>query len=738
MVLVTIATLIAGALMSVAVFFALRAWEKNRAVFEFTLAAEEIATSIQRSTDRNLDAVRALTWLYAASVEVQRDEFRAFATPLLATHPSLYGMGWIPRISHADRAAFEAQARAEFPDFRIIERVEPDQRVPAEERPEYFPVWYMESQGSNAFSLGFDINFSPVRLKAAWRARDTGMPSASGHFHLPEDATSHNPAEVIFSPIYAKDVPTDTVAARREHLRGFAVGVFRVGDTVDESLRYVNNQRVDVHVYEILPDGTQELLYYRPADLPRELAEAEPWHEPPPADALQVHRVFSIAGHNWLLILTPATAAAASSFTPWLSWGGLIGGLLFTGLLAAYLGTLIAHSLRTGRLVRALEDEVAERRRAELEAKHNRDFLSTVLDTAGALVMVLDPHGNIVGFNRTCETLTGYTLDEVKDRRCWDLMLLPEDVESTRSGFYRLMEEGADCEREQYWVAKEGSRHWVAWTSRILRNAQGSAEYIIITGLDRTDQRRAEEAEKAAEMAHVMRLSALGELGSGLAHEINQPLGAIVNYAQGSIRRLQAVPTVPPGLADALQEIISEAMRASQIIQHLRQLVRKETCEHIPTDLNTAVNGLMRLVRGEALRQGVTVELRLHDALPPVLANQVQIEQVLLNLIRNGIEAMMANPSGGRTLTVHTRPFDDDAVEVVVCDIGPGIPDAVRDKLFQPFQTTKPEGMGMGLSISWSIIQAHHGQLWVAAGRERGTCFHFTLPIAVPEENPNN
>ncbi len=735
----TAATLIAGVLMSIAVFFALYTWEKNRALFEFTLAAEEIAVSIQRSTDRNLDAVRALTWLYSASEDVRRDEFRAFASPLLANNPSLYGVGWIPRIAHADRAAFEARARIEFPEFRIIKRVEPDQRVPADERPEYFPVWYMEPLTDNGFGLGFDISFSPIRLEAARRARDTGMPSASGHFHLPEDNTGHNPAEVIFGPIYSKGISVETVDARRAHLEGFVVGVFRVGDTVNESLRYVNNQQVDVHVYETLPDGTQELLYYRTANTPKELAEAEFWQEPPPESEPQVRKVFSIAGHNWLLILTPAATAAASSFTPWLSWGGLIGGLLFTGLLAVYLGTLIAHSLRTGKLVNALKDEVAERRRAELEARHNRDFLSTVLDTAGALVMVLDLHGGIAGFNRTCERLTGYTLDEVKGRRCWDFLLTPEDVEPTKIAFHQLVEEGTDCEREQYWVAKDGSRHWITWTSRVLRNAQGSSvEYVIATGLDRTDRRRAEEAEKAAEMAHVMRLSALGELGSGLAHEINQPLGAIVNYAQGSIRRLQAAPTAPPGLAGALQEIISEAMRASRIIQHLRQLVRKETCEQIPTDLNATINGLMRLVRGEALRQGVTVELRLHDALPLVMANQVQIEQVLLNLIRNGIEAMLANPPGERTLVVCTRPFDDSTIEVIVCDIGPGVPATIRDKLFQPFQTTKPEGMGMGLSISWSIIQSHHGQLWVAASADRGACFHFTLPIAVPAETLNN
>lgn len=728
--LVTAATLVAGVLMSAAVFFGLRAWERNQVDFAFAMAAEGISASIQRSIDRNLDAVRALAALHQAAHSVERDEFRTFAIPLLASNPSLHALGWIPRVPAAEREAFEARAREEIPDFRIVERLEPDRSIPAAERPEYFPVWYVEPLETHRFALGFDIGFSPVRREAAERARDIGALAIGAHVHLPDHGDhTHAPGQFIFSPVYRRGASIETVEARRANLVGMVFGVYLVADTIDASLRQSQHHNLDIYVFESLPDGARELLYYKPAHAESGTAEAPPWQEPDANSQPQIYKTLAVGGRNWHIVLTPA-AGSDPYAASWLPWGGMVGGLLFTGLLVIYLGTLMTHNIKTRELVQALKREVAERRRMELEARRHQDFLSTILDTAGALVMVLDPQGRIIGFNRTCETVTGYTFDEVKDKHHWDLFLLPEDVETVKSAFHRMVAEATPWEREHYWMAKDGTRHWIAWSCRVLANPRGTVEYVIVTGLDRTDRRRAEEAEKAAEMAHVMRLSALGELGSGLAHELNQPLGAIVNYAQGSLRRLQAANSAPPGVITAMQEIINEAMRAARIILHLRQLVHKESPEQEPMNINAAVHELVRMFHGETLRQGVIVELQLDDTLPPVLANQVQIEQVLLNLIQNSMEAMATTPLGERRLTLCTRKFNGDAIEVLVCDTGPGIPAAMEDKIFEPFQTTKEKGLGMGLSISWSIIQAHQGQLWATPNTVRGTCFHFTLPIS--------
>lgn len=722
--------------MSTAIFFGLRAWERNQVDFAFAMAADDITASIQRSIDRNLDAVRALAALHQASHSVEREEFRAFATPLLANNPSLHALGWIPRVPATEREAFEARAREEIPDFRIIERLEPDRSVPAAERPEYFPVWYVEPLETHQFALGFDISFSPARWEAAERARDIGALAIGVHVDLPDHGDHiHAPGQFIFSPVYRRGVSIETVEARRANLVGVVFGVYLVADTIDASLRQFKHHNLDVYVFENMPDGTRELLYHKQTYAESGMPEAPPWQKPDANSKPQIHKTFTVDDHDWHIVLTPAARSDAYAAS-WLPWGGMVGGLLFTGLLVVYLGTLTAHNMKTRELVRALRREVAERRRMELKARRHQDFLSTILDTAGALVMVLDPQGRIVGFNRTCEIVTGYTFDEVKDRHHWDLFLMPEDVETVRTAFHRMVAEAIPCEREHYWVAKDGVRHWIAWGCRVLANPRGTVEYVIVTGLDRTDRRRAEEAEKAAEMAHVMRLSALGELGSGLAHELNQPLGAIVNYAQGSLRRLQATNSAPPGVITAMQEIINEAMRAARIVLHLRQLVHKESPEQEPVNINAAVHELVRLFHGEALRQGVMVELQLDDTLPPVLANQVQIEQVLLNLIQNGMEAMAATPPGERRLTLCTRRINGDAIEVLVCDTGPGIPDAIEDKIFDPFQTTKEKGLGMGLSISWSIIQAHRGQLWTTPNTVRGTCFHFTLPVSAEPAPP--
>jgi PAS domain S-box-containing protein len=436
-----------------------------------------------------------------------------------------------------------------------------------------------------------------------------------------------------------------------------------------------------------------------------------------------------VAGGTLTAVAGFLIVRAAVTPDAWLPWVVLGGVLLYTLLLAVYLATLREHGARVQRLAEALGKEVEERKLAEQEAKRSSDFLGAVLDTAGALVAVLDREGGIVGVNRALSRLSGYSAEEVTAMPIWDF-LPPEEVDEAKQLLQVLLGGAAVSQRDNHLVGKDGRVHLVTWSATPLLDAEGHVEYVVVSGIDVTDRHRAEEAEKAAELAHVMRLSALGELATGLAHEINQPLGAIVNYAQGSLRRIQAQGPPPAGVAEALEEVVRQAMRASEIIQHLRQLVRKEPGGQGPVDLNPTVRELMRLLHGETVRVGVQVELDLADGLPPVFANQVQIEQVLINLVNNALDAMQAVERHERRLRISTRlDAPDKAVRVTVCDTGPGIPERHRDRIFEPFQSTKPGGLGMGLSISWSIIQAHRGRLWLEPQQPSGTCFHFTLPI---------
>jgi signal transduction histidine kinase len=241
-------------------------------------------------------------------------------------------------------------------------------------------------------------------------------------------------------------------------------------------------------------------------------------------------------------------------------------------------------------------------------------------------------------------------------------------------------------------------------------------------------QRHAEAARQHQdELAHVSRLATMGELATGLAHELNQPLTAIVNYVRGCIRRLDSGIRDEAPMVAALDQAGAEAERAAEIIRGLREFVRGAPPQRSPVDINQAVGAVVRMVGAEARDAGAEVDLQLTESLPAVAGDVVQVEQVILNLMRNALHAMAAAGSPSRTVTVVTAARGA-MVEIAVCDTGPGIEPGEQAEIFHPFYTTKAEGMGMGLSISRTIVEAHGGQLEAATSPEGGAEFRFALP----------
>jgi len=218
-------------------------------------------------------------------------------------------------------------------------------------------------------------------------------------------------------------------------------------------------------------------------------------------------------------------------------------------------------------------------------------------------------------------------------------------------------------------------------------------------------------------------------MAAGLAHEINQPLSAIVSYAKGCARRMRAGLGQPDELLQAMEEIATQAGRADQIVRRLRDFVRKRAPRRERVELNELVRGAARLIAGEVAERRITLRLELAAGMPPVEVDSIQIEQVILNLVRNGFEAMHNPHPEQSVLSIRTAIVDRDAVEVAVCDAGEGLSVEHADRLFDPFFTTKPQGLGMGLSISRSIVEAHGGRLWATRNPERGTTFRFTVPV---------
>jgi two-component system sensor kinase FixL len=239
--------------------------------------------------------------------------------------------------------------------------------------------------------------------------------------------------------------------------------------------------------------------------------------------------------------------------------------------------------------------------------------------------------------------------------------------------------------------------------------------------------------ELQAELVHISRLTAMGEMASTLAHELNQPLSAITNYLRGSRRLLEsASDKTVPLLRDALDKAAQQAIRAGQIIRRLRDFVSRGESERQVENVAKLIEEASALALVGAKELGIRVLLRFHPDVSLVLADRVQIQQVLLNLIRNAVDAMADTRT--RELLISTRPVEDEMVEISVADTGAGVTPDVADQLFQPFVTSKSQGMGVGLSISRTIIDAHGGKIWFEPGPGGGTIFRFTLRAVSEKE----
>lgn len=373
--------------------------------------------------------------------------------------------------------------------------------------------------------------------------------------------------------------------------------------------------------------------------------------------------------------------------------------------------------------------DITLRKQAELALHEERNFVSAVLGTVAALVVVTDTEGRIVRLNRACEETTGYTLEDVKGRPL-AIFLPPEETGRIREAVDELCAGRIPHHFETHWLTKDGALRLIAWSSTVLRGPDGSVQYLVGTGIDITERRRAEAQaiQRQAALAHIDRLAAAGELAANLAHELNQPLSAITTYCDTALALVQAAPDPAAEVAYALDQACEQAERASAIIRHLRAFVRKGTTKRTSADVNAVIKDTVRFVETEARHRGAQIHLELAAALPPLLLDTVQIEQVLVNLLRNSFEAMAAVSGPRCEITIRSRCLGEK-VQITVCDTGPGLKTKTFDQLFDIFETTKPDGLGLGLSISRSIIEAHGGELWAEPASAQGATFGFTLPV---------
>lgn len=270
---------------------------------------------------------------------------------------------------------------------------------------------------------------------------------------------------------------------------------------------------------------------------------------------------------------------------------------------------------------------------------------------------------------------------------------------------------------------------------RALLDAVAERTGHIVERLREAQLHRQREDELRARLTHLTRVSTMGEMASNIAHEVNQPLTAIATYSQACTRMLSAGTADTPEILEILSRVTNEALRAGSIIHRLKNLMRRRAGKRIECDVNDLIRDLEHLVAVDTRLNNVRLDLQLSDGLPAVLVDGIQIQQVVLNLIRNGVDAMTDCTTGNREIVVRTSWRDVGKVEISVADAGCGLPPDCEDELFQPFFTTKQDGMGMGLSVSRSIVTSHGGQMWFSRNPDGGTTFFVTIPLMTEEDD---
>lgn len=358
--------------------------------------------------------------------------------------------------------------------------------------------------------------------------------------------------------------------------------------------------------------------------------------------------------------------------------------------------------------------------------------LQAVLDAAVEAVILIDENGVIETFNRSAERLFGWTAAEVMGK---NVSLLMEGADRAGHDGYlkRFLNTGEakiiGIGREVPARRRDGS---VFPAMLAVGEVQQSNPRRFVGFLhDITRRRQAEEAARQSEarLNHFARLSTMGEMAAGLAHEINQPLTAIATFSQAATRMLARPEGIErEDLSEALDQITAQALRAGEVIRRLRAFVKNREVRHERVDCRRVVEDSRLLLEADARSNNVQLRLQVADSLPPITADPVQLQQVLINLVRNAIEASIDVPGAHREVVVSAKLDGAGMVEVAVADHGHGLSPEAAERLFHPFFTTKPSGTGLGLVISSSIIRAHHGRLAYRSTPGGGCTFFFTLP----------
>jgi two-component system sensor kinase FixL len=422
--------------------------------------------------------------------------------------------------------------------------------------------------------------------------------------------------------------------------------------------------------------------------------------------------------------------AIVASHVPLVIWGIInvpfFLSFAYSGIVLAMGYELSNDMLQTAQLAQQLDASEADLR----ETQRRMELAASAAELS---MWMWDIVRNEIWITDKGRALFGFGPSEKLDFDRFRSSMHPDDRESVLKAVENSLRTGAEYRCEYRVVSADGQLRWIAGRGHVEFNGDGQPVRMRGASLDITKRKQAEEqvACQRNEMAHLSRVSTLGELSGSIAHELNLPLSAILSNAQAAQRILANGDADPAEVREILNEIVSEDKHAAEVIQRLRQWLKKDMLQQHSLQINEVVEDVLKLIRSDLINQKVTVDTQLARNLPMVTGDPVQLQQVLVNLVVNACDAMTSCNTPERRLLIRTGIENgSSAVTVSVTDRGDSIPREKLEQIFEPFFTTKEKGMGLGLSVCRTIIAAHRGKLWATNNADCGATFHFSLPIS--------
>ena len=724
------AILAAGIVTSIVSYRAGRASEEERAEAQFDRRASVRHALTREVLSRYEDSLFGLSALFTVDTNVSRTEFMVAASRLEARIAGAQAFEWVPWVTQADRAAFEAAMQRAYPQrkFEFTDYDADAQPRRAPERPHYYPVTYIQPMRGNQEALGYDLKPGPTAVFLE-RARETRQMAVTHQIRLIQEKGGQMGVVMIW-PVYR--APRPGAPSTAEVFAGFLQCVFRVRDMLETVCSRQPDSILDMLFIDASEaDPVRRLLYHRPAD--EAAARAPAPDEAKVREGVHRDHLLAFGGRDWRVLYRPRAGwmDAQYSSTPLLRSCSL---LLLSGLLAG-LVRIIAR--RTDTIHREVEQRTAEL------AESRRQFASMLHALPGmAYRGTYDDQLTVLFVSDGALQLTGWTAEEfmtgaVHYRDC----IHPEDLGRVREATRRALQEQRDVEVEYRLRLRNGEEKWVLSRGRGVYTADGKLHVFEGLVIDVTAQKNAENARLGLErkLLEGQKLESLGLLAGGIAHDFNNLLSSILGSASLARVILPENTEVDP----QLRAIETASLRAADLCRQMLAYAGKGRFVIEPTDVSQLTEELLPLLRISVARHA-TLNLNLGRNLPSVLADATQLRQIVMNLVLNAADAI-GDRGGEITLTtgvVHAgHDFltqcvagaglpRGDYVFLEVRDTGCGMSPAVLAKIFDPFYTTKFAGRGLGLAAVLGIVRGHHGALRVESREGAGSSFRLLLPPA--------